>query len=189
MAHVMIDIEALGTGVDSVIASIGAVQFNPKTGHVSDKGFEVLLSVEDGCKLGFKMDCDTVEWWQGKSDEARKQLDGDVLVRSGILQLMSWLNGLCPKGDLQVWGNGPGFDLALLGYHFERMDYDLPWEFWNERCVRTMVEIGRANGIDPKKTIEFVGVEHSALDDAKHQARYVSEIWQALGLANQKEVA
>ncbi|WEJ62168.1 3'-5' exonuclease [Thiomicrorhabdus lithotrophica] len=187
--HVMIDIETLGTGVDSVIASIGAVQFNPKTGHVAKNGFEALLSVEDGCKLGFKMDCDTVAWWQGQSDEARKQLDGDVLVRSAILQFMAWLNGLCDKDDLRVWGNGPTFDLALLIYHFDRMDYELPWGFRGERCVRTLVELGRANDIDPKKTIEFVGVKHSALDDAKHQAKYVSAIWQALGLVDKVEAA
>jgi inhibitor of KinA sporulation pathway (predicted exonuclease) len=31
-------------------------------------------------------------------------------------------------------------------------------------------------GIDPKHTLEFEGTPHMALDDAKHQIRYVTEI-------------
>lgn len=175
--HVMIDIETLGTGFDSVVASIGAVQFNPDTGHVGN-GRNWLVSVEDSARLGFKVDCETIDWWKRQPEAARKQLDGEQLVRSVTLELLDWLNKLCDKDDLIVWGNGPTFDLAILRNLFEQMDYDLPWHYWNERCVRTQVEVGRLLGIDPKKTLEFDGVQHVALDDAKHQARYVSVIWQ-----------
>lgn len=49
---------------------------------------------------------------------------------------------------------------------------------WNDRDVRTIVEMGRVIlNIDPKKTMTREGVHHSALDDAKFQAKYVSEIW------------
>jgi inhibitor of KinA sporulation pathway (predicted exonuclease) len=44
-----------------------------------------------------------------------------------------------------------------------------------------MVDIGRQlRGANPKKDLPFEGVQHNALDDAKHQAKYVSAIWQTL---------
>ncbi|HGC2943034.1 TPA: 3'-5' exoribonuclease, partial [Escherichia coli] len=35
-------------------------------------------------------------------------------------------------------------------------------------------------GFDARTTIPFEGVPHNALDDARHQAKYVSAIWQKL---------
>ncbi|EMP5336427.1 3'-5' exoribonuclease, partial [Citrobacter freundii] len=46
--------------------------------------------------------------------------------------------------------------------------------------VRTVVEMGKVIGIDPKRDMPFDGTRHSALDDAIHQAKYVSSIWQKL---------
>ena len=44
-----------------------------------------------------------------------------------------------------------------------------------------MVDLGRSlRGIDPKKELTIEGTAHNALDDAKFQARYVSEIYMAL---------
>lgn len=42
------------------------------------------------------------------------------------------------------------------------------------------VELGRAIGINPRRDIPFEGDRHNALADAKHQAKYVSAIWQRL---------
>lgn len=188
--HFMIDIETLGTGLDSIIACIAVVPFNPETGHVG-KGVEWRLSVDDGAKLGFKMDCDTVAWWEKQSDAAREQLDGELLVRSAILSVMDWFGKRGDKDLICVWGNGAKFDLGLLTMHFERLDYghELPWNYDNELDVRTLVRLGRAVGYDPKNTMDFEGVRHSALDDAKHQAKYVSLLWQKLGLIEDAEAA
>ncbi|ENK9589510.1 3'-5' exoribonuclease, partial [Salmonella enterica] len=46
--------------------------------------------------------------------------------------------------------------------------------------VRTMVTLGRAIGFDPKRDMPFEGDMHNALADARHQAKYVSAIWQKL---------
>ena len=40
--------------------------------------------------------------------------------------------------------------------------------------------MGKAIGFDPKRDMRFEGTRHSALDDAIHQAKYVSAIWQKL---------
>jgi len=54
---------------------------------------------------------------------------------------------------------------------------------YNDRDVRTIVDLGRALlGFDPKKDMPFTGERHNALDDAIHQAKYVSAIYQALAV-------
>ncbi|ENM0022204.1 3'-5' exoribonuclease, partial [Escherichia coli] len=45
---------------------------------------------------------------------------------------------------------------------------------------RTIVELGKTIDFDARTVIPFEGVRHNALDDARHQAKYVSAIWQKL---------
>ncbi|EIF5001654.1 3'-5' exoribonuclease, partial [Salmonella enterica subsp. enterica serovar Typhimurium] len=54
------------------------------------------------------------------------------------------------------------------------------WNYRNDHDVRTMVTLGRAIGFDPKRDMPFEGDMHNALADARHQAKYVSAIWQKL---------
>lgn len=80
-----------------------------------------------------------------------------------------------------VWGNGATFDNVILGNAYKATRLRQPWFFANDRDVRTIVDLGRQlRGIDPKKDLELEGVAHNALDDAKFQVRYVSEIFKAL---------
>ncbi|HIE9251547.1 TPA: 3'-5' exonuclease [Klebsiella variicola subsp. variicola] len=65
------------------------------------------------------------------------------------------------------------------------MAEDYPWEYWNDRDVRTMVELGQAISFAPKTAIPFEGSRHNTLADAIHQARYVSAIWQRIIAGNQ----
>ena len=74
---------------------------------------------------------------------------------------------------IDVLLDGHGNSYALTGQ-------EAPWQWWNDRDVRTVVEMGKAIGIDPKRDMPFEGTRHSALDDAIHQVKYVSAIWQKL---------
>lgn len=189
MKHVMVDIETLGTGFDSVIACIAVVPFNPETGHVGD-GAEWRLSVDDSAKLGFKMDCETVAWWGNQSEEARAQLDGEVLVRAQILSVMQWFKAFGAKDQVCVWANSPSFDLVMLREHFNRLDYgyELPWEFWNEWDVRTLLKLAKVRGYDVKKELGYKA-NHLAIDDARHQAQQVSLVWNKFDIAKMVEAA
>ena len=80
-----------------------------------------------------------------------------------------------------MWGNGAGFDNVILRSAYVACGLIVPWKHWNDRDVRTIVDLGRTLlGFNPKKEMPFEGVRHCALDDAKHQARYVSAIIQQL---------
>ena len=81
---------------------------------------------------------------------------------------------------VQVWGNGATFDNVLLRNSYEKTMIACPWRYRNDRDVRTIVELGKAVGCTPRYEIPFEGAEHNALDDALHQIKYVSIIWQKL---------
>lgn len=58
----------------------------------------------------------------------------------------------------------------------------------NDHDVRTIVTLGRSIGFDPKMDMPFDGERHNALADARHQAKYVSAIWQKLIPATSTEL-
>jgi len=79
------------------------------------------------------------------------------------------------------------FDNVILRESYQRECVPLPWECFNDRDVRTIVELGREVGFDPKRDMPFDGERHNAISDAIHQAKYVSAIYQCLFLANQQD--
>jgi hypothetical protein len=185
MNNLMIDIETLGTKPGSAIASIGAVFFNPQTGETGAE-FEVLISIEDSKRIGFTTDEATASWWEKQSPEAQAQLKGSLRPELALDDFLQFVVSHCERKNVKVWGNGAGFDPVLIESAYDicnkafGMDVEPPFKYWNVRDVRTMVELGRQVGFDPKKQMPFDGVPHSALADAKHQAKYVSAIWQKL---------
>ncbi|WP_314731978.1 3'-5' exonuclease [Escherichia coli] len=52
--------------------------------------------------------------------------------------------------------------------------------YYNDRDVRTIVELGKTIDFDARTVIPFEGVRHNALDDARHQAKYVTATIQKL---------
>lgn len=185
MNHVMIDIETLGTSTDAPLAAIGAVFFEPSTGCTGAR-FYIRVDFANDMLNGAKPDAETIKWWLKQPSEARAELLSDESV--SIWEAMSAFSDFLAENaipddpdQLIVWGNSPSFDCAILRAAFIRADNDAtPWKYWNERDVRTLVDLGRVAGIDPKHTTPFEGSRHHALDDAFHQATYVSEIWQRL---------
>ncbi|HFU1809209.1 TPA: 3'-5' exonuclease, partial [Escherichia coli] len=63
---------------------------------------------------------------------------------------------------------------------YERLDIPCPWRYYNDRDVRTIVELGKTIDFDARTVIPFEGVRHNALDDARHQAKYVTATIQKL---------
>jgi len=180
MKHLMIDIETLGTTADSAILSLGAVFFDPANNLLGHE-FYTEISLASCQAAGMRMDASTIQWWMRQSKEAQKVFQEDqTTISDALMNFRAFVLDNANAKYVQVWGNGPSFDNAIVSSAFDRIAVKKPWNHWNERCVRTMVELGRAIGIDPKKDLPFEGEAHNALDDAKHQAKYVSVIYQAL---------
>ncbi|WP_255586351.1 3'-5' exonuclease [Providencia sp. R33] len=177
--HVMVDLEGMSTHNNAAIVSIGAVAFEPSTGEIGPTFYQV-VDLPSCQSAGLHIDADTVIWWMKQSSEARSAIVADgVNLRRALHDLNCFAEDSLTE-DVQVWGNGVDYDNVILRNAYIAVDLEPFWKHWNNRCVRTIVELGRNAGIDPKKTLQFEGEQHNALADAIHQAKYVSIIHQHL---------
>lgn len=188
MNHVMLDLETMGKGPRAAIVTIGAVFFDPLTGELG-KEFEAHIHLEDSELYG-EIDASTVLWWLGQSDAARLAIaynvDGEqrMALPQALRKFNDWMMDGRAGTAPYVWGNGAGFDCTIMANAYaaaRKGGFYGTWNGFKDRDVRTVVDMGRdLLGFDPKKDMPFQGVRHCALDDAKHQARYVSAIYRAL---------
>jgi len=159
MKNVMIDIETLGTRPGDTILSIGAVKFTAEEGIVEE--FYVTIDPETCKAAGLRAQKSTLEWWEKQSPEARAAaFKGEMSLNAALTKLTMWMP---PLDNVLVWGNGANFDNTLLAAAYRAMKMDLPWQYWNDRCYRTIANMFL------KTRVERVGTGHHALDDAKTQ--------------------
>jgi exodeoxyribonuclease VIII len=184
-SHIMVDIETMGTNSDSVITSIGACQFQfayrkdveKQMMGIGEQPFEMHLDIADSLKQGGNITKSTLLWWMNQPDDARQALiDGQhesVSVLEGLTLFSDWIKSYGPnKQNVYLWGNGASFDPVLLEYWFKRLELDIPWDFRNVRCFRTLC------ALFPLETDKIPergdkDVKHRALDDAMYQLRLI----------------
>lgn len=175
--HLMIDLETMGKNPDAPIISIGAIFFDPQTGDMGPE-FSKTIDLETA---GGVIDRDTIKWWLKQSREAQSAIMTDEIpLDDALLQLREFIDENSGEFFVQVWGNGANFDNTILRRSYERQGIPCPWRYYNDRDVRTIVELGKATDFDARTAIPFEGERHNALDDARYQAKYVSVIWQKL---------
>ncbi|EIE1754323.1 3'-5' exoribonuclease [Escherichia coli] len=175
--HLMIDLETMGKNPDAPIISIGAIFFDPQTGDMGPE-FSKTIDLETA---GGVIDPDTIKWWLKQSREAQSAIMTDEIpLDDALLQLREFIDENSGEFFVQVWGNGANFDNTILRRSYERQGIPCPWRYYNDRDVRTIVELGKAIDFDARTAIPFEGERHNALDDARYQAKYVSVIWQKL---------
>jgi exodeoxyribonuclease VIII len=175
LPHVMLDLETMGRGPDAAIAAIGAVEFG-----LTDSGAEVLgrsfyrvVDLASSVHHGGVMDAETVLWWLGQSEAARRELiDRQAVDLPVALQEFACFLGAAGTGQ-HLWGNGAAFDNVILRRSYERLDIPAPWQYWDDRCFRTIRAENRHVPAPERR-----GTHHNALDDAMHQARHLMAIWQ-----------
>lgn len=188
--HIMVDLETWGTTPGSDIRSIGAVVFDPVTGLLGETFYVNLDNryYDDGgyCAPGGWMkhpltrDPETEKWWSEQSEAAQSRLLIDqVPIADGLNQFALWWQNLEPCGDYnRFWAHGPHFDETLLAAAYRACRILVPWHYRAPRDCRTIWDA--VGGVH----LPFEGVEHNALDDAKHQARCVIEAYRRLRPSN-----
>ncbi|ECD9475063.1 exonuclease [Salmonella enterica subsp. houtenae] len=181
--HLMVDMETMGNGPDAPIVSIGAVFFDPSTGNTGAEFYQV-VSLESSMSFGMKPDASTIQWWLKQSSEARSAIlvDEAMGLRESLELLADFIAENAANGShtVQLWGNGCSFDNVILRRAYALTETPFAVPFRNDRDVRTMGELGKSVGINPRYDIPFEGDIHNALSDARHQVKYVSAIWQRL---------
>lgn len=161
--RVMVDIETLGLEPGAAILSIGAVAFSES--GLGDE-FYAEISLESCQENGLEIDADTLTWWLDQDGSVTDILTGSEPLPRVLSQFGTWYR----THDFdEIWANSPSFDCEHLEVAFEKVGIDEPWEFRDERDVRTLRSLPGSVDVD------MDGDEHDALDDAKYQARIVGE--------------
>jgi hypothetical protein len=181
--HLVLDLETLGTKINSCILSIGAIIFDPYQTDVYDfvcKNTEKSPNIStyykrislDSCeKLGMTIDDSTVEWWAKQSKEAQDEAFSDE-DRHDIKDALKELN-IFSKHCKRFWAKSPDFDCKLIESYAFTLNIGVPWQFWETRCIRTIED-----HIDFKS--ESVN-SHHALQDTFYEAASVQAFYQKIG--------
>lgn len=179
MPDVMLDLETLGTRPGCVVLSIGAVAFN-QTEILST--FSVNIDARTSQRAGLRIEADTVMWWMGRDEAARQSvLNGPTEELSvALLRFNQWL---VPRGTpVRLWSKGPSFDAVILRSAYIAAGMDPLWDFRNERCVRTILDLA---GIDGTRGFrEDHETRHDAAIDALVQARAVQAAMRRIQTVN-----
>jgi len=170
-----LDLETLSTRYDASILVIACAKFDIVTGDILGDFTMNVRCPEDK----FHIDVDTVMWWLKQDEQARHQLTKQD-VHWGIEAALHCLTDFLSDEGC-VWGNGATFDITILEHAYLAASQMPPWDHWNVRDMRTIVDIAEtdAMGFD-RKWVKFEGTPHVALDDAKHQARVISAAYMHL---------
>jgi len=175
--HCMIDLETLDNVASSKILSIGAVVFNHEGTFLSTLYRNISIDGQEDRSISH----DTLLWWFKQSDAARAAFTAPLekgVARHSLHGTLTTLNHwLQPYKGIKLWSNGANFDLPILGHALRQARMSPNWDFWNERCYRTVKAMYK--GKVPEPTRE--GDHHNALDDAKHQAHHLIAIHRAVG--------
>lgn len=204
--HFMIDLETLGTASDCIISEVSAVAFEIDTGKiVAERTWHTSVEdqINLGRKVSSGT---LAFWLTQSQDARNKMLNSmDEFCNRNFMRLpvaiefflddfknfiqittMQWelenKTSLIELGrkevdlpDPRVWGNGIKFDLGKLSSLYGKED-NVPWEFWAERDVHTLVDLLPL----AKKETKFEGTPHYGLDDCRHQIKYIVKVYQAI---------
>lgn len=171
LAHIMVDIETLGTGKDAVVTQLGAVSvvMTPSGHWQIGKAFSRGLKIEPQLSKGATINEDTLRWW---FDETAWQLKQGVDVspfaattetpRDVLLDFSYWLRVQAHR--YVVWGKGSDFDIAIVEMAFRRAGLTHPWGHRQVACLRTLMRL------HPIQHHAKPYIKHEAVSDASAQA-------------------
>lgn len=189
MAHLMIDIETLGTAPDTVILTVAAQAFDPMgTGYYESSYYarvdfesQANRSIEDG----------TLSWWANQNSAAKDEAfaeDGRIALSDVLDELgkLIWQSSV-------IWANGPTFDMTILENAYKSHNKPLPWQYYKVRDARTVFNLkpeltvinSKIKVVEPGSPTHRQATHH-ALDDCRRQIDLLQETLKQL---NVKEVS
>ncbi len=201
---IMLDLETIGLCDNVVLTQISAVAFNmqkvkhkvPFDNYPIQKGstlseFNVHIDAKSCVANGLKVDGSTVEWWLKQPEDVINNVfvkaimggEGTYGLPVALESFKNWIDETKKKYKkkyVNVWGNGMLADNKWIRQAFKACSMPEPWQFYQDRDVRTIVELGKRIFQYDYKSVEFEGQKHNALDDCKHQIKYVCEIFDRL---------
>ncbi|HMP29451.1 MAG TPA: 3'-5' exonuclease [Saprospiraceae bacterium] len=141
--HIMIDLETMGTRTNSMILSIAAIRFDPKSGKHLGPYFYKKVNIDTYDKAKFSFDGDTLKWWMTLPKEARDEAfcgDNRLPIKNTLELFITWVRDVSSNLTIKPWSHGASFDIPILAFVMNHYDLKEPWSFWNIRDTRTYYE-------------------------------------------------
>jgi hypothetical protein len=161
MKDIMLDIETMGTGPCAALVQVGAMRFDLETGQCAPQTLLIDVALQSSLAVGAVETIATREWWAARGGFLHAS--SPVSVGDMFGQLHGWVR---EGGEVvRVWAKGPHFDIAILEFHALALGGRLPWEYYQVRDVRTIVELAR-----------FTGWRHGAGSGPTHRADQDCEV-------------
>lgn len=174
MTHVMHDLETMGNEPGRVLASLGAVVFDPR-GSTLGETFSMNIDEESCLAVGLTLDPETVAWWQAP-ERAEAYAALKVNPRP-LAEVLDAFDAYWSRVDgRRIWGQGADYDAVLLAAAYRALGRKPPWKYNAGRDTRTVYEMGDVT------VTKHLGTHHVALDDAITQAGDVQESHRRLWL-------
>ena len=107
-----------------------------------------------------------------KDDAARAVFkEPKVTLETAMHDFADWFD----HSQYKVWSNGADFDIPLVKHAMDQYHLDAPWQFWNQRCFRTLKSEPPGMYVPPP----VLEAAHNALDDALNQVKHLHSIYAA----------
>lgn len=169
----MIDIEGLGTGPDTTILTIAALEFDPMQRGSYGSEFYARVTLESQPDRSIQQD--TIDWWASQPDIVKDEAfsEDDRIPLDQALQglhRMAW-------HARRVWAQGPTYDMNILEHAYKSYNMALPWKFFSVRDSRTLFSL--------VPNLQKYPATHHALEDCRRQ---VNLLWDALEYLKVKEL-
>lgn len=187
---IIVDLETLGTDVDSTVIQIAASEFDITTGELVGDSFESCLDLTY-CR-DIKVSGSTLSFWL--KDKHNQQTLQEILVKGKYCSesqmwnaFYSWLikKSIECNGELKLWGNGISFDNMIIRHHLGKERYSQAVKFWNERDARTLVDMycrkAKISDRDFKNSIPNEN-KHDAMSDIIWEAKFLSAAYNGLNV-------
>lgn len=140
---IVVDLETLGTKIDSIVTQVSAKPFH----FTNDDDFAPFNSYIDVNTIDNpSVDFDTLRFWlssQSNLDKFQKLLESKTHKTEFDMwnEFSHYLTELNKTYELRLWGNGIMFDIGKTRYNLNKFNLEYPIKFWNERDARTLVEL------------------------------------------------
>lgn len=166
--HVVIDLETLDTVPTAVVLSIGIAVGNLQEGITWKKHWN--LCVPSQIFAGRSLSQGTVNWWREKDLSLQlAAIEYPVAVTGALYEVQKTLNDLkkaAGEDSFSIWGNSPSFDLGILSNLFAQYKFGVPWNYWQERDLRTFSALFGEKFIPP-------ATAHIAVEDAAAELDFI----------------
>jgi exodeoxyribonuclease VIII len=172
MAHLMIDIETLGTTPDAHILTIAAQIFDPLQRDWLGQSYYARIDFES--QENRRIEQGTLEWWATQKESQTEAFAEDN--RIPLDQALTELGRLIWQSK-RIWANGSNFDMTILEDAYKSYNMALPWQYFHVRDARTVYSL--------TPNLNSYPASHHALEDCRRQ---IDLLWDSLESLKIKEL-